>query len=255
MRVSTNIYIGTVCLERNRWGSRDPSFLVSEWLPRFKADGFDGIELWENHYLRADAAEQARLIASAAPVAVFNSYVGFADADEAARAKAADAIVKLGASVVKYNLGADAVRLDEYRRNLLDWADALPPSCRLLCECHQGTVLEQLEAAKVFFVNLDPVRFGVIMHVAGDASQTEAWLEAFGARVQHLHVQMRGPDTDMTVPANRPPVDACFEVVKRHGFRGGVTIEFTRGIGRNEQIEALYANACVDRSYCREKIG
>ena len=249
------IYIGTVCLERNRWGSREPSFRVSEWLARFKADGFNGIELWENHVVRADAAEQARLVDAAAPVAIYNSYAGSADGDGEARAKAADAIAKLGASAVKYNLGGEAIRLNEYRRNLLVWAKQVPASCRLLCECHAQTVLEHIEAADAFFADLDPARFGVIVHLTGDAEGLERWFAALGPRVQHLHVQMRGQETDPTVPANRKPFDACFEVVKRHGYAGSVTIEFTRGIGRNEEIEALYANACVDREYCREKLG
>ena len=69
------IYIGSACLERTRWGSRQPSFLVSDWLARFQADGFDGIELWEFHYLRADAAEQERL-AAAAPIAPATASTG-----------------------------------------------------------------------------------------------------------------------------------------------------------------------------------
>jgi sugar phosphate isomerase/epimerase len=249
------IYLGTVCLEPTRWGRREASFRVSEWLPRFKADGFDGVELWENHYLRADAAEQERLVAVATPVAIYNSYVGFADADAEARAKSADAIVKLGAAAVKYNLGPQVSLLEDYRRNLLAWADVLPPSCRLLCECHQGTVLERIEEAVAFFADLDPARFGIIAHVSGDSAGLERWFTAFGPRVQHLHVQMRGPETDMTVPANRPPFDACFGVLKQSGFAGSVTIEFTRGIGKAEEIEVIYANARVDLAYWRERAG
>lgn len=244
------IFIGTVCLERTRWGRREPSFQVSAWLARFAADGFDGIELWENHFLRADAAEQARLVDAAAPVAVYNSYAGFADGDAEARAKSADAIVKLRASAVKYNLGGDAARRDEYRRNLLVWAESLPPACRLLCECHQGSVLERVEDVAVFFADLDPVRFGIIVHVSGDAAGTARWLAAFGSRVQHLHVQMRGAETDPAAPLDRKPFDASFAIAKRHGFAGSMTIEFTRGIGKGEDIETLYANACEDREYC-----
>ena len=43
-------------------------------------------------------------------------------------------------------------------------------------------------------------------------------------------------------------------MVNRHKFAGSLAIEFTRGIGRNEEIEAIYANACVDRAYCRERL-
>ena len=254
MELHNAIYLATVCLERNRWGRRVPSFRVSDWLARVAADGFDGIELWENHFLLAEADEQARLATARAAVPILNSYVGFADAEAAARTRVAEASVTLNASAVKYNLGPEEGRLEEYGRNLHTWAQQLPLSCRLLCECHPGTVLERLEAAVAFLAPLDPARFGVIVHIAGDAAQVEQSFAAFGTRIQHLHLQMRNPETDPTVAANRQPFDACFEVVKRHGFHGSTTIEFTRGIGRNEEIETLYANACVDLAYCRERL-
>jgi sugar phosphate isomerase/epimerase len=236
MKTDAPIYMSTVALDPTRWGRREPSFDVSEWLPRFEADGFDGVELWEYHYQLADPTEQARLAAAAESIFVY---------------KAAEAIRQLCPTAVKYNLGGDADRLDEYRRNLLAWADILPASCRLLCECHPGTVLEELDRAVAFFTDLDPARFGVIAHLSGDAAETAAWFSAFNGRVQHLHIQMRGPESDPTEPANREPFDACFDVVKGHGFAGSVAIEFSRGIGRDEDIENIYKNACVDMAYCR----
>jgi sugar phosphate isomerase/epimerase len=251
MKTDAPIYMSTVALDPTRWGRREPSFDVSEWLPRFEADGFDGVELWEYHYQLADPTEQARLAAAAESIFVYNAYVGFGDDEAESRAKAAEAIRQLCPTAVKYNLGGDADRLDEYRRNLLAWADILPASCRLLCECHPGTVLEELDRAVAFFTDLDPARFGVIAHLSGDAAETAAWFSAFNGRVQHLHIQMRGPESDPTEPANREPFDACFDVVKGHGFAGSVAIEFSRGIGRDEDIENIYKNACVDMAYCR----
>jgi len=248
------VYMGTVSLERNRWGSREPSFRVSDWLPRFVADGFDGVELWENHFLAADEGEQVRLVDAAPLVAVYNSYVGFADEDAEARKRAAGAVAQLRAPAVKYNLGGDESKLDEYRRNLLDWSEQLPLSCRLLCECHPGTVLERLRDAVAFFADLDPGRFGVIVHVNGDTDGPECWFSAFGARVQHVHVQLRGQENDPAAAANRRRLDACFAVPGAHGFEGTVALEFTRGIGRDEEIDTLYANACTDLAYCREML-
>lgn len=248
------VYIATVSLERNRWGSRQPSFAVSDWLPRFAADGFDGVELWENHFLAADAAEQERLVAAAAPVAIFNSYVGFADADAAARERAAVAIAYLSARAVKYNVGAEATRLAEYRRNLLAWADRLPPGCRLLCECHPGTVLERVADAAAFFADLDPERFAIIVHVAGALDGVGDWFSSFGPRVRHLHMQLRGAETDPAVPANRDRMAGCYDWIRAQGYDGSASFEFTRGIGRQEQIEALYANARADMAFWRERV-
>lgn len=247
--------IGSVCLERNRWGSRVPSLAVSDWLPRFKADGFDGVELWQFHYTAVDAAEQGRLEQAASLLPIYNSYVGFDDADAAAvaRAEAASIAARLGATGIKFNLGGDRQSLDAYRRNLLAWGSTLPASCQLLCECHPGSVLEKVEDAAVFFADLDPHRFGVIVHVGNaTADGVAGWFGALGDRVRHLHVQLRGADLDPATPAGRTALDASFRIVKDHGFDGSVTLEFTRGIGRDENIEALYANACADMRYCRE---
>lgn len=254
MREHVDIHMATVCLERNRWGSREPSLRVSDWLPRFEVDGFDGIELWENHFLEADPAEQVRLVDAAPAVAVYNSYAGFTDDDTDARAQSAAAVARLSASAVKYNLGGDPARRGEYRRNLLAWAEQLEPACRLLCECHAGTVLERVEDAVTFFADLDPSRFAIITHVAGDAGGLGRWFSAFESRIQHLHVQLRGPDMDPAVSANRERLDACFAVPRAHGFEGSATIEFTRGIGRDEEMETLYSSARMDLAYCREQL-
>lgn len=248
-----SIYIGTVCLERNRWGSKQPSFAVSEWLPRFAADGFDGVELWENHYLAADDSERIKLAKVSGAITIFNSYTKFDDESAGMREQAARAVADLSAGAVKYNLGPDLKRLDEYRRNLMEWAEHLPQDCRLLCECHQGSVLETVDASVAFFADLDPVRFGIIVHVSGgEPGQLEGWMKTFGSRVQHLHVQMRGAESDPQDPLAREKLDASFDVVKRSGFAGSVTMEFTRGIGREENIEVIYANVCRDLAYCRE---
>ncbi len=253
MKTRCGFYIGTVCLERNRWGSRKPSFQVSDWLPRFKADGFDGIELWENHFALADAEEQQRLIESSF-VTVYNTYAGFSDADAEAREQAAQAVERLTAPAVKYNVGRERERLDEYRRNLLAWAERLPTSCRLLCECHPGTALEQPAEASAFFAQIDPKRFGIIVHVTGDEVRTYPWFEALSSRVAHLHVQLRDPAADPALPANQGRLEALFDGIRSHGFGGTATIEFTRGLGPQEDIETLYANARTDFAWCRKRL-
>ena len=36
------IYIGMILLEKNRWGTREPSYRISDWVGRFTNAGFDG---------------------------------------------------------------------------------------------------------------------------------------------------------------------------------------------------------------------
>ena len=251
------IYLATVCLERNRWASRQPSFPVSAWLGRWAADGFDGLELWENHYLLADPAEQARLQQHAAPLAIFNTYAGFASspAESQQRAAAATALTRLQAAAVKYNLGPDPARLAEYRANLLAWADQLPPGCRLLCECHPGTVLEKPQAAAAFFAELDPQRFATIAHVNADPTALEPWLVALGSRVQHLHLQLREAASDPATLSGQESLAAVAALLQAHRFQGSASIEFTRGIGRQEQIETLYTHARADLAWARAHLG
>ena len=72
--MTNSIYLGSICLEPNRWSpGKLPSYRVSDWLQRIDGAGFDGIELWENHFLLADATEKSAL-AAAAPLAIYNSY-------------------------------------------------------------------------------------------------------------------------------------------------------------------------------------
>ena len=129
------IYLGTILLEKNRWpdspvtrfsiGERLcrgrgalPSLQVSEWAERARADGFDGLELWENHALLVSDEELARLGRMPLPVAVYNSYFGLDDEDALWREVAAEAVLGLQAAGVKYNFGPDPARRDTYLRDL-----------------------------------------------------------------------------------------------------------------------------------------
>lgn len=247
-----SILLATVCLERNRWGSRVPSFWVSGWVDRIADAGFEGIELWENHYLQAAEKERETLRQSARLPVIFNTYAGFSDSpdDVAARSRAADAATDLRAIGIKYNLGPDPARLGEYRRNLLSWAGSLPKSCRPLCECHPGTVLEKLEDAVAFFAGPELSRFPVISHVVGDADAIGRCVDAWGDRLTHLHIQLREPDH--ATAGGRARLAACAGVLRSGGFRGSATIEFTRGMGKNERIETIFDEAIADMRAFRE---
>lgn len=248
---NTRIYAATVALEKNRWGTKQPSFRVSQWLDRFSADGFDGVELWENHYLCAEPEEKAR-IEGAAPIAIFNSYSGFDDAASAARTSAAEAMRRLNARSVKYNFGNKPERIDEYRRNLLAWAGELPDGCTLLCECHGGTVLETVGACERVFSGLDPVKFGLMIHFSGNADGAADWFRTFGKRIQHIHVQLRTPESDPATEGGRTALASGVAALRGYGFRGDISMEFTRGIGKEEDIEVIYANLCTDMRAIRE---
>ncbi len=251
---SQEIYIATVALERTRWGRKECSFCVSEWLGRFAADGFDGVELWENHYLLADSEEQRRL-AESGQIVIYNSYVGFDDDSADARATAAEAIARISPRGVKYNFGHKQELTEEYARNLMGWEKQIPERCVLLCECHGGTVLETIEAARTVFDPLDPDRFGLMVHCSSGASDSAKWLEVFGDRVKHIHVQLRDAESDPSTTEGGAGLRQGLSGLFAAGFRGSISVEFTRGIGKDEDIEVLYKNACTDLREIRAIMG
>lgn len=250
----TKIYLATVGLDPNRWGSREPAFAISDWLTRFSEDDFDGVELWEYHYTRTDEAEQARIIEHRDIIPLFNTYAGFTSSDEhkQQRRAAAEAITKLETVGVKYNLQNKPECLDEYRENLQQWAEQVPASCRLLCECHPGTVLENLEDAAAFFKDLDPQRFGIIAHLTSEAERLDPWLQTFGERVCHLHVQRRDPADDPATETGKQSMHAMVDILKNNNFTGTATIEFSRGLGKDEQIETVYGHLLADARALKE---
>lgn len=254
MAKNNPIYLATVCLDRNRWGSKQPAIKVSDWLDRIESDGFDGIELWEFHYTNADDAERARLIELAPRIPLYNIYATFGDEQQevAARKQAAADITALNPTGFKYNVGRNADALDSYKRNVVEFAAQIPESTRLLCECHPGTPLETVDAAKAFFDDLDPTRFGVIAHSRNDPADLKPWVTAFGPRLQHLHVQAREPESDPDNPNVQAGIDACVDLLKAHSFAGSTSIEFTRGIGKDERLETIYANAVKDAAAYRK---
>lgn len=251
--MKNKIFLGTILLEKNRWTSRIPSYRVSEWYERIVQDGFDGIELWENHFLKADAEEKSALISKAAPVAVFNTYDEFTDETKEYRLQTAAAINDLKAKAVKFNFGNDRSRIDEYVKNLVEWAALLPPDCRLLCECHPHTVMEHRDIATEVFNRLGDERYQAIIHVFESPESINPWFEALGSRIVHAHVRMTQDSAYLKLRKKPDKVKEGLDCMFRNGFNGTFTIEFTEGVRTpDENIDDLYACALDDMKFLRE---
>ncbi|MBM4143200.1 MAG: hypothetical protein FJ225_06375 [Lentisphaerae bacterium] len=252
------VCLATVLLEPNRWTPRKlPTFKVSEWAGPIRDAGFAALELWENHAALADETEQAALLRMPLPVAVFNSYCTFDDAGADGRRRAAGFVGRFGAGAVKFNLGGDPERTEEYVRNLRAWADDLPAGCRLLCECHGGTVLETPGRAARALAPLTG-RVEIIVHAfAGERASLRQWLERFGAAVTHVHVagrQGEGPMIRLSDMADE--ARARLAMLRAAGFAGTWTVEFTRGVALSpEDRHALLANAAADLAFLRANAG
>jgi sugar phosphate isomerase/epimerase len=257
--IMTNLHFpvcfGTVLLEPNRWTpEKIPTFKVSEWTAAIRDAGFAGLELWENHAALADSEEQAALLRMSLPVTLFNSYCTFDDAGAEGRQRAADFVRRFGARGVKFNFGNDAVRTDEYIRNLRAWADALPADCRLLCECHGGTVLETPDQAALRLAPLAG-RVEIIVHAfAGERDTLQQWLDLFGTAVTHVHVAgLRGKWPMIRLADMADEARERLALLQAVGFSGTWTLEFTGGVAQSpEDRHALLANAAGDLAFLRE---
>jgi len=247
------IYLGTVALEINRWGSRIPSYLVSEWIPKIKTAGFAGLELWENHVLQ-NQSEAEKIKDSGFPVVVYNHYGLFTNEQEELRNKAINMINFLGAKAVKFNIGNDPALLNEYKENVKKFASSI--NATMLCECHDGTLLETNDGIASFFEDLCPQKFKLIVHPFGEPSVLRKKFELFGDRIVLMHSQTQNAAGErVCLEEQAEQVQACFSVMKEYNFAGDFTIEFTSLTALpGENINDLFANAIKDMEYVKRSL-
>lgn len=246
------VFLSTVAMEKNRWGTKEPSFAVSGFVPGAMADGFDGLELWENHLLRADEAEQARLYAAGIPW-IYNTYLRFDEGVTPRMREVASVIARLRPEKVKFNLNASACPVEQQIETLLAFADLLPEDVMLLSECHPGTPMEAPEDAQRILARLPAGRFGAIVHLAPVLGDNARRFALYGDRIVHLHTQLRLPGTN-----ERTRLDAQPGIARDHllalrawGFCGSASVEFTQD-GRTP--EETYANCAADMRLIREAL-
>jgi sugar phosphate isomerase/epimerase len=257
------LYLGSIALEPNRWKSRlkrQPSLKVSDWVEPARAAGFDGWELWEDHFFLAGGSERERLAGLALPVRIFNTYVRPGIDSDADLERVAEAIRFLGPAVqgIKFNLGktedAPPQRQEDAAR---EWARLLPESVRLYCECHPGTMLETPEAAAMAFKNWPESRFAAIVHPMNAAeNHLQSWFGALGQRIEHLHWQARNAERRVCLLADLPETfGATIRFLQEQRYAGSHSIEFVKGLGEpDESPERLFTSARRDAATLAEAL-
>ena len=249
------ILIGSILLDVNRWGNpKAPTYDVSAWTDRFRDAGFDGIELWEYHATLCSDAERERLIASDFSSTIYNMYSGFDDASESGRESATDMIKDLGSRGVKFNVGKDPALRDEYLKNLRAWREAVPDTCKLMCECHPGTIVEEPEAAKSFCDELGVDGWAVMVHCfIPEQDVLKRWFDAFGDNVCQAHVQMRDAERNiMRLDEDPDRAKASLKIMYDAGFSGAYTVEFAKGTREpGENMDDLWTAAMADLDFLR----
>lgn len=257
------IYLSSVAIEKNRWDpERKPTIEASCMIQRALEDGFDGIELWENHYLMAGNDEKRRL-EKFGSIAVFNTYAKFEHGMTDELRRVADAVFALNAGGVKFNLGKTDGNLNnsysqkdisEMLNTLMAFADLLPKGTRLLSECHNGSAMQKAEDAHAIFNQLDN-RFGAIVHLPSDSFELRKKIAYYGDKICHIHTQYRA---NPFAPWPDEPFEPLIKVAEKMKFNldmlracnyiGSASIEFCAG---SADPESCYEGALADLRYLR----
>lgn len=253
------VYLASVLLEPNRWKpGRPPSIRVSEWTNHAAAAGFEGWELWENHYLLATKEERLALRQGSLPVAIFNSYAPFDVNGSNTRAESLAAAGELPrVSAMKFNVGHDPAAVADYHASIESARVHLAPKIRLLCECHPNTLLETPEALSAFTAGMETWPFDVIIHpFLSGPENIRSWFSAAGQHISHVHVQMRdrqNPHVFVGLADDKPRARDCLAALAGCGFRGTFTLEFSAPTGTTEESpENLFCAARRDLDFILE---
>lgn len=251
--------LGTVALEPNRWGgidrSRCPTVAVSRLLPEILGAGFDGIEVWEGHLTEADPAEVDAVVDGPLPVSVFNSYVGFDDAEPGARDDVARWVRRVGSTAVKFNVGNDPGSVGAYGERVGTWLAAMPDHVRLLCECHEGISVAEdpAVAAAILAAAGPPDRVQAVVHTHEEPDHLRARFDAYGERITHVHVNFLSRAGAPRLTDERDRLAERVELLRSLGFAGTWTIEFVHGVLTDrDEPGALVAQAGDDLAVLRD---
>ena len=154
---------------------------------------------------------------------------------------------------MKFNFGNDMKLVDIYRANLERWRKDLPADCRLLCECHGGTIMEDPARAAEILKPLGS-RVEIVVHAFTlEQEALENWFRHFGNHITHIHAAWNVPGQGFTaLHADPARTQARLDLLRRLGFSGTITLEFTGGCGtQDEDIEKLFDNARQDAALLR----
>jgi sugar phosphate isomerase/epimerase len=249
----TEVLLGTVAIEPNRWGTirpdRSPSTRLSDWLDRIAALPVDGIEVWEGHLMGVDAAEREQVLTGPVPVRIHNSYVGFDDAGDEARRAVAAVVAESGARAVKFNVGNDPDAEGAYAERLAAWLELLPADVAIICECHAGISIAEdpTVAARVLEAAGPPERVQALVHTHDDADLLAAKFDALGERITHVHVNHLDLTTftHPTLAEVEERLAATVAILRGRGFAGSWTLEFVSGVLTDDDHPAALLDAAA----------
>ena len=261
----TEVLLGTVAIEPNRWGTvtpdRAPVARLADWLGVIADAGFDGLEVWDGHLTAASAADVDGVLDGPLPIPVFNSYADFGPGQEAAvaRAAAADWAACTSSRAVKFNVGNDPDDESGYVERIATWLESLPDGTAALCECHQGiSIAETPEVAARILDAAGPAdRVQALVHTHDAPDLVRAKFDAYGDRITHVHVNFLdfGAMQHPTLASCADRLAGFHDLVAGLGFTGSWTLEFVAGLLTDrDQPGALLEQAAADLPVLRSVV-
>ncbi|MEZ5343846.1 MAG: hypothetical protein R2706_21135 [Acidimicrobiales bacterium] len=163
---------------------------------------------------------------------------------------------RAGSGAIKFNVGNVLADQHHYAERIAEWLDALPPTMRLLCECHHGiSIAEDPAVAAAIFDAAGPAtRLQAIVHTHESDDHLRTRFDAYGDRISHVHVNFLN-FTTMRAPRLidiQDEVEAKVALLHGLGFQGSWTIEFTEGVlTANDNPDYLLARAADDLAVLR----
>jgi hypothetical protein len=126
----------------------------------------------------------------------------------------------------------------------------LPAEVQAYCECHPHTSVDKPAAAAAALLPLGD-RIKVIVHpFLAPESELKQWMELFGNRVAHSHIQIRTQkDFNQFASLSDYPevINGRMDILLAGGFSGSFTIEFVKGTGEADNPDKLFNEAVKDR--------
>ena len=262
----TEVLLGTVAIEPNRWGTvtpdRVPATRLADWVDVIAAAGFDGLEVWDGHLMSANAADVDPILDGSLPIPVFNSYADFGPGDEAAAARvdAARWADRASSRAVKFNVGNDPDDEAGYVERIASWLESLPDDTAALCECHQGiSIAEEPDVAARILGRAGPVdRVQALVHTHDAPDLVRAKFDAYGERITHVHVNFLdfGTMQHPTLASQADRLADFHALVTDLGFAGSWTLEFVDGLLTDrDEPGALLEQAAADLPVLRSVLG
>ena len=249
------LLICSVLLEPRRWSAERPPLVRASVWAEAASGSFDGWELWEDHWLHAEAAERRALQDGPLPVVILSSYASFGAAGRDSRARTLETVRALRPAAVKFNFPRDAAEMPGAAEALRRFADELPAGCRLLCECHAGTAVDSPDRLMEWQERAVLPDFGLIVHPFTQPSgELDRWFALFGGRVGHLHLQASREGRRTLLRSLGTAAEEARDVLRRRRFAGTVSVEFTAGVAEaGERADVLFRHAVDDGAWFRNQ--